>query len=75
MRYSDDGHADEGLFNVLRVASVTPSLVDGVVVLTIVFSGVPASVQSTNLISRAFSRRELGVIQPGWHESRVWQWG
>ena len=51
MRYSDDGHTDEGLFNDLRVASVTPSLVDGAVVLAIVFSGVPASVQSANLIS------------------------
>ena len=23
----------------------------------------------------AFIRRELGVIQPGWHESRIWQRG
>jgi hypothetical protein len=51
VRYSDDGHTDEGLFNDLRVASVTPSLVGGAAVLAIVFSGVPASVQSANLIS------------------------
>ena len=25
--------------------------------------------------ARAFISRELGVIQPGWHEGRIWQLG